>query len=436
MRNSLGPGSTISAELGLPNISDIHSSPGVDGNETADLDRFLSEISKQLALNPDLAKQVLGGKSDSNPADTSPSEDSVSSLLTAAAAAGINPTDFLDALGKEALTEIVPEPGFVVKTVNRKATPKFDSGLKVFINICHSPRVPAPPLATDEEIRTALEAQDNATYKVPLSLSQPREDKDKVGRKCVVFDACINNAPLEKSRDDFDFQLFLIELALEWVEEKHGMELSREFSIPKLLSKGQLVKHVIRRPARAMISEVKPNPKPNLLPKAASLRKDTPSKKQQGSENAAKQQTAMSTKSREVQKVLPVELNPTISKSQSPAMNGRTNALKGVLLKQAFPPNSGGSFAWALSAVPDEKKPNALILDTLIPDEIGSIAKVDVNLERKSITVWSEGWLPIRVELPVEVNIAVEGNGSPEAIFYSQSRILRITLYPQVPKCL
>jgi len=42
-------------------------------------------------------------------------------------------------------------------------------------------------LATDEEIRKAIEADDNATYKVPLSLSVPRTDLDKGKFKYNAF---------------------------------------------------------------------------------------------------------------------------------------------------------------------------------------------------------------------------------------------------------
>ncbi|KAL6631951.1 PIH1-domain-containing protein [Neocallimastix sp. 'constans'] len=152
--------------------------------------------------------------------------------------------------------EVQPEPGFVIKTHNKKNVEGFTEGLKIFINICHSGKVPAPPLATDEEIRKAIEADDNATYKVPLSLSVPRTDLDKAGKTCIVFDACVNTNAIIKATKDGDYKLFLIELALEWVEEQYKLELSREFSLPKMRAKGKLVKHFIRRPERPSISEL------------------------------------------------------------------------------------------------------------------------------------------------------------------------------------
>ena len=56
---------------------------------------------------------------------------------------------------------------------------------------------------------------------------RPRTDSDKSGSSCIVFDACIHEDPMEKSIEDVDFKYFLITLALEWVEAKHNLSLSR-----------------------------------------------------------------------------------------------------------------------------------------------------------------------------------------------------------------
>ncbi|KAG4094815.1 PIH1-domain-containing protein [Neocallimastix lanati (nom. inval.)] len=207
--------------------------------------------------DPEVQK-LLGQFSGNNP-------DSISSLLGALSTLKSEsegktdiklPTSTNTNLNGSLGMEIEPEPGFVVKTHNKKAIEGFTEGLKVFINICHNGKVPPPPIATDEEIRKAVEAEDNTVYKVPLSLSTPRTDLDKSGKTCIVFDACVNTNPIIKATKDYDFKLFLIELALEWVEEKYKLELSREFTLPKMRAKGKLVKHFIRRPERPSISEI------------------------------------------------------------------------------------------------------------------------------------------------------------------------------------
>jgi hypothetical protein len=87
----------------------------------------------------------------------------------------------------------------------------------------------------------------------------------------VVFDACVNTDPLERAEKDSDFKLFLIELALQWIEERHDYLLSRgtiiifsykityarslEFSLLRMKCKGQLVKHFIRRQPKPFIAD-------------------------------------------------------------------------------------------------------------------------------------------------------------------------------------
>ncbi|KAJ1557339.1 PIH1 domain-containing protein 1, partial [Nowakowskiella sp. JEL0078] len=105
-------------------------------------------------------------------------------------------------------TEISPNPGFVIKThtLAKSEEASVEKDMKVFINMVYSENVPAPPLASDEEIRKALEAQDAGAYKVPLSLAEKRIDTDKAGNKCLVFDACINDQPMKKAEKDFDYK--------------------------------------------------------------------------------------------------------------------------------------------------------------------------------------------------------------------------------------
>lgn len=201
--------------------------------------------------DPEVQK-LLGQMSSDNP-------DSFSSLLGSLAVMNASKEPSIKMSTEKEKTpfmEVQPEPGFVIKTISKKEIEGYPAGLKVFINVCHNGKVPPPPLATNEEIRKAIEAEDNSTYKVPLSLSSPRTDLDKSGKTCIVFDACVNTDPIIKSNNDFDYKLFLIELSIEWVEEKYKLELSREFSLPKMKVKGKLVKHLIRRPDRPYISEV------------------------------------------------------------------------------------------------------------------------------------------------------------------------------------
>lgn len=52
--------------------------------------------------------------------------------------------------------QVHPIPGFVVKTRLEESLEDYPAGMKVFINICHSKEIPAPPLCSDQEIQKYL----------------------------------------------------------------------------------------------------------------------------------------------------------------------------------------------------------------------------------------------------------------------------------------
>eukprot|EP00158_Paraphelidium_tribonemae_P001876 Partr_v1_DN24893_c0_g1_i2_m29522 putative PIH1 domain containing len=146
-----------------------------------------------------------------------------------------------------ASTEILPSPGFVVKSHCLESTTKCQQGDKLFINMCHSPSIPmpVPPDASDDMVAEAMQGIDNG-YRVPLSLSGCRLDVDKAGRSCLVTDACVNTRVLERCRTDARFRAFMIHMALSWVEQRHGLLVSRDYSLPKMRAKGELLeRHVI-----------------------------------------------------------------------------------------------------------------------------------------------------------------------------------------------
>lgn len=160
-------------------------------------------------------------------------------------------------LDETGATEIEPTAGFVIKTRLLKAAKKLDSGAKVFVNLTHSANIPAPPPATDEEIRAALRSENPANYKVPLSLASFRKDTDKSGSPCLVIDACVHSSVYTRAKKDLEFREFLVSLALQWIEEKEKTSLDLEnYSFPKMQSKGNIAKHLIKRPKRPAIVEI------------------------------------------------------------------------------------------------------------------------------------------------------------------------------------
>lgn len=75
-----------------------------------------------------------------------------------------------------------PQPGFVCKTrVMTSKNKKYPVNTAVYINICHAPSIPAPPLSTEKEIQKALNAEPDAYYKVPLNMGKERVESGKMG---------------------------------------------------------------------------------------------------------------------------------------------------------------------------------------------------------------------------------------------------------------
>ncbi|KAI9222393.1 pre-RNA processing PIH1/Nop17-domain-containing protein [Blastocladiella britannica] len=156
--------------------------------------------------------------------------------------------------------DIIPLKGYVIKTALTRAAAAYPAGMKLFVNMTHSPYVPAPPPASDDEIRKVVSGETPTSeggkpvWRVPMSLSSLRDDLDKNGRPCIVCDALIHSDVLFKGEHDADFQSFLIELALAFVEQKHATEVSRDLTVPKMRSKGDPASHSIYRPKRAGIA--------------------------------------------------------------------------------------------------------------------------------------------------------------------------------------
>lgn len=171
---------------------------------------------------------------------------------------------------------VLPQAGFVIRTkIVKSNNPKYKTGTPVYINICHAPEIPAPPVTSEDEVQKALNADPQATYRVPLSMSQARIEKDAAGKTCLITDACINTQPYVRTERDLDYRLYILELSIEWAEEKESIELDRgkylfwwpitwvwthakctttAFSMPKMTSKGQISKLMLRLPKSSILS--------------------------------------------------------------------------------------------------------------------------------------------------------------------------------------
>ncbi|KAH7924449.1 hypothetical protein BV22DRAFT_1066784 [Leucogyrophana mollusca] len=144
-----------------------------------------------------------------------------------------------------------PVPGFCVKS---KALQQTDSsaptqisiskGIKIFLNIAWDANVPPPPPGSEDAIHKAMLGDDPDEsnpdgWFVPVVVSDGRPDTDKAGQPSVVFDCIFNSSIKSRTLKDPEFKTFIIELALQRVEARTSITLSRQIGTPNIASKGK-----------------------------------------------------------------------------------------------------------------------------------------------------------------------------------------------------
>jgi hypothetical protein len=150
-----------------------------------------------------------------------------------------NYENFVDANGKplvdaEGGAIVQPTAGFVVKT-------KDKNGEKVFINMTMHELV-------DEFEEKPIPEGDKEKFggsdtgiRIPLSLGTKREDFDKKGSTAQVYDVIWNPKTIERCKTDPQFRQVVVELALNYVNQKFNHELDMRFILPKMKYKGKTV---------------------------------------------------------------------------------------------------------------------------------------------------------------------------------------------------
>ncbi|XP_056400357.1 PIH1 domain-containing protein 1 isoform X2 [Hyla sarda] len=150
--------------------------------------------------------------------------------------------------------QIRPQPGFCIKTRTSK-------NAKIFINICKSNQIPAPPDLSEQELVSILESDDPSGYRVPMSLGEPHVEVDNSGGGCTAYDIVINSTFFEKIKNNELFMEFFITVAMEGLENKYEMELSREWRMLKNRKfMGSIFDQNIRTKSKPMIQEMDTKP--------------------------------------------------------------------------------------------------------------------------------------------------------------------------------
>jgi hypothetical protein len=150
---------------------------------------------------------------------------------------------------------------FVVKTAD-------DTDRKVFINICSSEKVQPPESWEDgvmpESVKNALNnmeelenSKDVQALRIPLSLSEQRNDFDKHGQECTVFDCVFSDKVIDEATKFRPMKVFVIECAMGWIQHKCKVQLDQKFKLPKLKYKGDMIhEHRVRKQQKPLVTEV------------------------------------------------------------------------------------------------------------------------------------------------------------------------------------
>ncbi|BFF94560.1 PIH1 domain-containing protein 1 [Drosophila madeirensis] len=146
--------------------------------------------------------------------------------------------------------------GFCVKSF------KVNSNEKFFINVCQAPEVPAPEDVTEEELIAILESPTPGSFRVPMSISDPRQTKDRSNNTVDVCDIAINPQFLVKLQKSQLFKNFFQQLSAEALSEKYNVQISMEKTIILNNRKfmGTLVSHRVRNADVKHVQSVTGNP--------------------------------------------------------------------------------------------------------------------------------------------------------------------------------
>lgn len=146
-------------------------------------------------------------------------------------------------------TQIQPQPGFCIKTNSSEG--------KVFINICHSPSIPPPVDVTEEELLQMLEEEDQAGFRIPMSLGEPHAELDAKGQGCTAYDIAVSSDFYRRMQNSNFLRELLVTVAREGLEDKYGLQLNPECRVLKNRPfLGSIAQQNIRSRQRPRIQEL------------------------------------------------------------------------------------------------------------------------------------------------------------------------------------
>ncbi len=136
---------------------------------------------------------------------------------------------------------IRPEPGHVIKTT-------VSGDTKAFINICKNEYIEKP---SSNKQKTS-DGRFGLQWSIPHSFAPPRDDTDKKGEKCKVFDVVFNPDTYRMGETNVRFRQMLHDTAFDGIERQFELTVDRKnVKFPKMKFKGVASSTVIRTKSEA-----------------------------------------------------------------------------------------------------------------------------------------------------------------------------------------
>nr|XP_022905327.1 protein kintoun isoform X1 [Onthophagus taurus] len=145
------------------------------------------------------------------------------------------------------VTFINPSAGYVIKT-------SLNGTKKAFINICKNENIEKP-----SSKRSVQEGQNGLNWNLPFSLAPPREDIDKKGVRCEVFDVVFHPDTLYLAANNKAFLNMVNNTACEAVESNFNVKLDcKNLKFPKMQYKGMAHPAIIRKKSQSKPEPLEP----------------------------------------------------------------------------------------------------------------------------------------------------------------------------------
>uniref|UniRef100_A0A1B0B155 PIH1 domain-containing protein 1 n=1 Tax=Glossina palpalis gambiensis TaxID=67801 RepID=A0A1B0B155_9MUSC len=157
---------------------------------------------------------------------------------------------------------VEPNAGCCIKTF------KVNTNEKYFINVCQTEEIPAPEDLTEAQLAAILNSDQPSSFRVLMSIAEPRTTKDKSNNTVDAVDIALNPNFFAKIEKSLIFRDFFLALIAEALNEKYNVQIRIDKVIVLNNRKfiGTLVTHRIRSGAiKNAINPTKSSNEENIM---------------------------------------------------------------------------------------------------------------------------------------------------------------------------